>query len=140
MTKIWRIAAVATIVASSPALAQTKAEVEAAYSPSFNHCMESGDAAQGITSGIMDCNGTENTLQNARLNQAYKTVMARLSAPQQAKLRTSERDWIKRRDARCREAADEAGGGSASGIIYSSCFLDETIKRTLWLKAFSPKR
>lgn len=140
MIKIWRIAAIATIVASSPVLAQTKAEVEAAYSPSFNHCMESGDAAQGITSGIMDCTGAENTLQNARLNQAYNTVMARLPARQQAALRTSERNWIKRRDERCREAADEAGGGSASGIIYSSCILNETIKRTIWLKDYPPRR
>jgi uncharacterized protein YecT (DUF1311 family) len=102
--------------------------------------MGSGDAAQGITSAIMDCNGAENRLQDARLNQAYKTVMARLAQPQQAALRKSERTWIKERDQRCREAADEAGGGSAFGIIFSSCVLDETVKRVIWLKDYPPKR
>ena len=40
------------------------------YSAIHDHCMNSGDAAQGITSGILDCNGEEAERQDIRLNQA----------------------------------------------------------------------
>ena len=140
MTKIWSIATLATIATMSPALAQTQAEVEAAYSSRFNQCMGSGDAEKGVTSAILDCTGAENKLQDARLNQAYKGVIARLAAPQQAALRKSERDWIKRREEQCRKAAGDVGSGSAYAIIYSSCVLDETVRRTIWLNDYPPKR
>jgi uncharacterized protein YecT (DUF1311 family) len=140
MIKAWSVAAIATIAVSSPAFAQTRAEIEAAYSPRFDRCMGSGDAAQGITSAILSCNGAENKLQDARLNQAYKKVMARLPPPKQAALRQSERNWIEQREAQCREAAGDEGGGSSYAIIYSSCMLDETVKRTIWLNDYPPKR
>ncbi len=123
-----------TIASACPAAAQTRPQIDAAYSPEFDHCMKSGDAARGVTVGIMDCTGAENILQDARLNQTYRDAMARRDARGKTALRAVQRDWIKRRDATCRNAADAAGGGSASGIVYSSCFLDETIRRTLWLK------
>lgn len=134
------IAIVAVMAATCPAHAQTRAKIEAAYTPDFDRCMKSGDAARGVTAGILDCNGAENRRQDARLNQMYKTVMARLNPAQKAVLRRSELDWIRRRDGQCQDAAGEEGGGSAAGIIYSSCVLDETVKRTLWLKTYRPAR
>ncbi len=140
MMRVWAIAiAVAgTIAATTPALAQTDAEVSAAYTPLFDLCMKSGDAARGVTAGMMDCLGSENTRQDARLNHAYKMVMGRLDASRKATLRGLQRSWLKERESTCHAAMEELGGGTASAIVYSNCFLDETIKRTLWLKDYRP--
>lgn len=134
MVKTPSILILATITTAWPATAQTRAEVDAAHSPGFARCMENTDAAQGVTAGIMACNGAENLYQDARLNRTYRNAMAHRDARGKIALRAAQRDWIKRRDATCHQAAYEAGGGSASGIVYSSCFLDETIRRTIWLK------
>ncbi len=132
--KLRSIMALVTIAAACPATAQTRTQIRAAYSLEFDRCMKSGDAARGVTVGIMDCTGAENILQDARLNQTYRDAMARRDARGKIALRAAQRDWIKRREATCHQAAQAAGGGSASGIVYSSCFLDETIRRTIWLR------
>lgn len=124
------------LAGSVPAGAQTAKQVEARYSRDYDRCLKTGDAAKGVTSAMMDCMGSENERQDARLNQAYKMVMTRLSPKAKGVLRTSQRNWIKQRDARCRAAAAEMEGGSASGLIFSSCFLDETVKRTMWLEKY----
>lgn len=121
---------------SVPAGAQTAKQVDARYSRDYDRCLKTGDAARGVTSAMMDCTGLENERQDARLNQAYKMVMTRLSPKAKGVLRTSQRNWIKQRDARCRSAAAEMEGGSASGLIFSGCFLDETVKRTMWLERY----
>ncbi len=136
----FRLAAtIAAIAAAFPAGAQTRAQVDAAYSPAFDSCMKSGDAAQGVTAAMMDCHGQENRLQDERLNRAYRTAMAPLQPAQKTALRASQRLWLGQRRKRCQDAADAAGGGSASGLIYSSCFLDETVKRKIWLQHYQPK-
>lgn len=130
-------AALALFVLPSPALSQsTQSPVEKRYSATFNGCMASGDAAQGITTGILDCYSPEITAQDARLNQAYKMVMARLNAARKATLRNSERAWIRTRDAQCSKAMDQYEGGSMGRIALASCMLDETIKRTIWLERY----
>lgn len=104
-------------------------------SATYQRCMDTGDAARGVTVAIMDCLGAEISRQDAALNQAYKSAMLKLPQASRARLRASERDWIKRRDARCRSAGDEVEGGSLSGILYNQCLLDETLARTRWLKS-----
>ncbi|TCU54607.1 uncharacterized protein YecT (DUF1311 family) [Novosphingobium sp. PhB57] len=139
MMKVWAIAIVAAgTIAAMPVLAQSDAEVSAAYTPLFDRCMKSGDAAQGVTAGVMDCLGRENIRQDARLNHTYKVVMGGLNAPRKATLRGLQRSWLEERESTCHAAMDELGGGTASAIVYSNCFLDETIKRTLYLKNYRP--
>lgn len=125
-----------SLFASWTAVAETQPEVEARYSPAFNQCMQTGDAAQGVTLGMMNCLGTEIDVQDARLNQAYKMVMARQSAAGKSRLRSSERAWIKQRNMTCKTQSDRDGGGTLSAITYNSCILDETIKRTIWLERY----
>lgn len=120
----------------APVSAQTTAQVNARYTRDYDRCLKTGDAAKGVTSAMMDCIGLEVDRQDARLNQTYKTAMARLNPAGKTRLRTAQRGWIKQRDARCRREADAVGGGSMSGISYSSCILDETIKRTIWLEKY----
>jgi len=130
------IVVAAGLIASPHAIAQTAEQVIARQSKTFRQCMKIGDAARGVTVGILDCNGAELDRQDARLNRLYNAIMARSNPRQKAKLRTLERRWIDERDAHCkRESAPEEGGTLAS-IIYSSCILDQTIKRTIWLEAY----
>ena len=130
------IAVAVSILGSAPVAGQTKAQIQGRYSRDYNRCLNSGDAVNGVTSGIMECNSAEIDMQDAKLNQAYKMVMIGLSAPEKTTLRVSERTWITRRDAYCRKESSREAGGSAEGIIYSGCILDETIKRTIWLEAY----
>jgi uncharacterized protein YecT (DUF1311 family) len=126
----------AGLVVAGTAGAQTQREIDARQSPGFRTCMASGDAAQGITSSMMDCLGTEIDLQDARLNQAYKMVMMRLGPAAKTRLRASERTWIKARNVDCKRSAARDGGGTASALGYNSCILDATIKRTIWLERY----
>jgi uncharacterized protein YecT (DUF1311 family) len=119
-------------------IASVKADqkVDSRYSREYRECMASGDAANGVTVGIMSCNGIEIDQQDTRLNQAYRMVMTRLNVQKKTALRTSERNWIRQRDEKCRRKSAAAEGGSLAGIIYSKCILDETIKRRIWLENY----
>lgn len=116
-----------------PASAQTQTQIEKRYSRDYTECM---DASGGVTADMMDCLGVEIDRQDARLNQAYVMVMGPLPKPRKDKLRGLQRTWIKQRDAKCARASAEAGGGTLSTIIYSSCILDETISRTIFLENY----
>jgi uncharacterized protein YecT (DUF1311 family) len=116
--------------------AQSKAQVESRYSKDYKQCMATGDAASGVTAGIMDCNGSEIDRQDARLNQSYKMVMMRLGASEKTALRASERSWIGLRDAHCKQESSAEEGGSLAAVIYSQCILEGTVKRTIWLEGY----
>lgn len=115
---------------------QTDAEVEKRYSAAFNTCLETGDAARGVTPAMAECIDAELDRQDARLNQAYKMVMGRLPQKRKTALRASQRKWIRTRDATCQRAYDAAGGGTASGLEKLGCLTSETIKRTMFLERY----
>lgn len=120
----------------SPAAAMPIDQIEARYSAAFNECMGSGDAARGVTPAMLACISDEYKVQDTRLNQAYKMVTKRLNASRKAKLRESERQWIKTRDATCKQARDSYDGGSMAPIVWGTCRTNETIKRTMWLENY----
>jgi uncharacterized protein YecT (DUF1311 family) len=127
----------AIILGTSAAHAVAKSPVEQRYSATYNRCMTSGDAAQVITSGMIDCTESERNFQDGKLNQAYKMVLARLPANRQDDLRRSERNWIKARDAICaKELTGDFAGGSMSRVTWLGCLVDETIKRTMALEHY----
>lgn len=127
-----RVILISALVAA-PVFAQSQSQVENRYSPDYDQCM---DDSQGVTVNMLDCIGAEIDQQDARLNQAYVMVMRPLPKAKKGVLRQLQRTWIKRHDAKCKRDADAEGGGSLAGIIYSSCFLDETIKRTIFLENY----
>ena len=138
MKMIWLGITILVLPISHAAFGQSDARIEAQYSRYYNDCINSGDAAQGITVGILDCNGAEIDRQDARLNQAYKMVMMRLNVAQKAKLRISERTWIGKRDARCRAISASEESGTFGAILYSNCILSETTARRMWLESYKP--
>lgn len=122
-----------TVFITTSVSAQTQTQIEKRYSRDYIQCM---DASGGVTADMMDCLGTEIDRQDARLNQAYVMVMRPLPKPRKDKLRGLQRAWIKQRDSKCARASAAEGGGSLSSIIYSSCILDETIGRTIFLENY----
>lgn len=98
----------------------------------YSSCM---DKAGGITVNMLDCMGAETKRQDARLNRAYKDVMARLSPERRKELQEVQRVWIKYRDANCRFYADPDGGSIAS-VNSNDCFMSATAARAKELEGF----
>jgi uncharacterized protein YecT (DUF1311 family) len=98
--------------------------------------MDTGDAADGITSGMIECTQAELTFQDGKLNQAYRMVMTRLPAARQAELRQEQRAWIRSRDAICERERRQAGDGTLSHVAWLDCLVSETIKRTKTLEHY----
>lgn len=136
--RLAALAALAALALAGPVSGRTASAVEARYSAAYRNCLATGDAAKGVTSGLLDCNGTEIDRQDARLNRTYRAVMARLGPHGRTKLRASERAWIGERDRSCRRAAKPSEGGTLASVIYSGCILDRTIERTIWLERYRP--
>ena len=127
----------ATATATVPAVAQaplviTDGKVRAEQSAGMTTCLNTGDAAKGITTAMASCIQSELKTQDARLNSAYRAAMARRDAPGQARLRSEERTWIRQRDQGCQESAT---GGTIDQLEIPSCVLSETIRRRLVLEA-----
>ncbi len=75
--------------------------------PSYKQCL---DAAGGVTPEMRDCISEEMAHQDARLNRAYRKLMAHLDAAAKSKLKSEERAWIRRRDSEC-DPGPEPGQG-----------------------------
>jgi uncharacterized protein YecT (DUF1311 family) len=119
----------------APALnAQTQKQVEARYTKAYSECMNSDEGMS--TYGMLDCISKEVAIQEPQLNAVYAAKMAELPAKRKIALRKLERQWIKDRNARCNEAAAEYEGGTAAPVAYNSCYLSETVKRTIWLERY----
>ncbi len=88
------------------------------------------------TVGISHCLGARAKVWDARLNQAYKALMAVLSAEsdttQLADLKKAQRLWLQYREANCRYDADEPG--TISQIIGPDCMRQMTQDRAIELQ------
>ena len=105
------------------------------YSPALQQCLE--DRPASTTPGQVACVEAEVLRQDARLNRAYRSAMARLAPPQQARLRTARRAWIGFRDADCATRSDPAWG-TLSQVDAAFCRLELTAERADHLEAFPP--
>ena len=127
------------LAAASPAFADPKPApadpVEARYTPAYNACLASPDGVS--TYGMIVCTQKEDDVQDARLNAAYKKVMAGLNARQKAKLLAAQRAWIAFRDAECASYQDEEWG-TISRVISAGCVLHMTVQRTMDLERYPP--
>lgn len=132
-----RLAVVTACCATSAiAIAATPAAAPNSYSQQYARCMASGDAASGVTSAILSCNGTEIDQQDKRLNDAHRAAMLRLTPQKQKSLRSDERAWIKAREKICKRDASEEEGGSLAGMLFSNCILQETTRRAAYLQDY----
>lgn len=107
------------------------AQVRAQHSPALAACLNSGDAARGVSAAMGGCFDAELKLQDDRLNAAYRSALSKRDAAGQARLRAEERAWIRRRDAECRAVAV---GGTIDMVEIPACLLDATIRRRVTLQ------
>jgi len=99
-------------------------------SPEYATCI---DKSNGVTGEMLDCMGAEFTRQDARLNENYKRLMAKLSAKRKEALLEAQRAWIKFRDANCNFYYDPEGG-SAAHLAGTDCNLNATANRATELR------
>ena len=105
--------------------------VELGSSKQFSTCM---DKSGGVTSGMIECITTENKLQDARLNKAYKALSADLQPVRKTQLLEAQRAWIKFRDTNCSFYADP-DGGSMARVSANDCVMRATTERARELEA-----
>lgn len=110
-------------------------------------CMSENEGG-GSTAGMNFCMGAEADWWDARLNAAYKVLMAQnevtdsemadpgSAAPRMAPaLRAMQRAWIAYRDATCAYEVTWWGGGTGGGPAWASCIMDLTARQTLRLES-----
>lgn len=95
------------------------------YSPAYSNCM---DKAGGVTYDMVECSSAELSLQDARLNLAYKNAMGVLSSESKNRLREAQRMWIKFRDADC-SIYYNLSGGTMDSLNGAGCELSMTQER-----------
>lgn len=117
-----------TTLAAAPASAQ-----DDGLTAEYGACM---DASGGVTFDMIDCITAEHERQDARLNRAYKKVMAGLSDDRKDALRAAQRAWITFRDANCDFHFDPEGGTWAR-VEANSCMMSETAERATELEQFA---
>ncbi len=92
------------------------------------------NAAGGSTLPMRDCMGAEHDAWDKALNQVYQTLMTSRSPAEKTQLRDDERAWLKRTKHQCDHAGDDEAGGTLQGVEIDQCYLDETIRRTVYLR------
>jgi uncharacterized protein YecT (DUF1311 family) len=100
---------------------------DVAYSKEYRTCVQ---ASNGSDFAMIDCATAETARWDARLNTAYKKLMATLGPKQRSLLVTAETNWLKFRESNC---AYDPDSGTAGRLDASSCFLRMTAERALEL-------
>src|SRR5262249_1275275 len=77
--------------------------------------------------------GAEHDAWDRQLNEAYRTLMASRPAPAKTQLRDGERAWLQRTQHKCDHAGDDEAGGTLQGVQIDQCYLDETIRGTVYV-------
>lgn len=99
----------------------------------YSQCMESSN---GVTMNMIECINAETKRQDLRINNAYKTVMDRLSPERKKQLQQAQRAWINYRDANCQFYLDP-DGGSLARVNANVCFMNATATRSHELETMS---
>ena len=86
------------------------------------------------TSDNVQCFDGEFDRQDAALNRTWRATLRRWPASRHAGLVVAQRSWVARRDPFCRHEADQYSGGTIMPVIYVSCRVEVTIRRTMWLE------
>jgi uncharacterized protein YecT (DUF1311 family) len=88
------------------------------------------------TATMMQCYGREADAWDARLNTAYKAVLAGGDGQDVADgLRKTQRSWIAFRDAACAQPAI-VFKGTAAGPMTAYCVMDLTARQAIWLEGW----
>lgn len=99
------------------------------FSSSYTQCMDTASSTVAMSS----CIQAETTLQDQRLNRAYKQLMSKLETGPKNSLRDVQRGWIAYRDGNCAFHA-QASGGTLRQIEGGMCVMGMTRDRAAELE------
>ena len=136
LSSILSGALLAALTLASQGGAQARIDPEKEYSAQYARCLNTGDAAKGVTPAMVGCINQEYGRQDKRLNAAYRAAMTRLPAKSQEALRGEQRAWIKRRDSGCEE---NLSGGTIDMIERAECHLSMTAVRAVELERMAKR-
>ena len=106
---------------------------EAKPTRQFSACM---DKADGVTQSMVECIDAETKRQDARLNKAYKALLADLNPERKKQLLEAQRAWLKFRDTNCAFYFDPEGGTIAR-VQAVDCMMTMTASRAKELENFT---
>lgn len=81
------------------------------------------------------CAAKDYEREDARLNQNYRELVAKLDAERKSQLKEVQLAWIKFRDLQCEYDSAQYQGGTIYSLVHSSCLLQMTKQRNKDLKA-----
>jgi len=131
VSDIGLLVTIAGAMAAAPLAASAQVGVDHYYSKTYNDCM---NEAGGSTLPMRQCMGDEHDAWDKQLNQVYQALMTSRPAPAKTQLRADERAWLKRTKHTCDHAGDDEAGGTLQGVEIDQCYMDETIRRTVYLR------
>ncbi len=99
------------------------------FRPSYDECTSTAGTSMY---GMVACTKTELAYQDARLNKAYKSLLAKLPPEKQAKLKSDENIWIQYRDTHCPKGPNDQDSPVGE---YESCRLTKTAEQATFLEA-----
>lgn len=103
---------------------------EPKYTTAYTACV---DKSGGVTVEMLNCGGAELDVQDKRLNESYRALMAALPGKDKPALKTSQRDWLKSRKSTC-DFHSKVADGSMTSLIVQSCYLDAVARRAALLE------
>jgi uncharacterized protein YecT (DUF1311 family) len=84
----------------------------------------------------IDCIDAENARHDAKLNKAYKKLVAAATKQQKEKLQEAQRAWMKMRDADC-EYFNVPDGGTNVSLNLADCVMTHTKQRAEYLEVLA---
>lgn len=105
---------------------------EAQLTKQFSACM---DKSGGVTQHMVECIDAETKRKDARLNKAYKALVADLNPERKKQLLEAQRAWLKFRDTNCAFYYDPEGGTIAR-VQAVDCLMTMTANRATELENF----
>jgi uncharacterized protein YecT (DUF1311 family) len=127
--QIWLFAVGLTLTASSSWSA------EQGLSADYSHCEA---RAKGEAPALMDCLDAEFKRQDARLNGAYKALLAKVSPKKADELRKVQRAWLTYVEGECGFLYDaDDFSGSSDRLTAQSCQVEERARRADSLEALA---
>lgn len=87
-----------------------------------------------VFNDILDCYLIEYKENDKELNSIYKNKISKLSQPEKEKLKTSQRNWVKKKEKLCMANEDEFGRESHFEAIV--CQTEMTKERISFLRKY----
>jgi uncharacterized protein YecT (DUF1311 family) len=135
-----RAALFCAIIYSGPLLAQTPSlyrdfvptpdQIAAGVSASYSDCVRLAGVNK---SSLSACAAVEQSRADRRLAESYRAALRPLPAPEARTLRIEQQAWLRARKSMCLATVERMNTSDPWGELRK-CFLQETVRRQLWIE------